>query len=220
MISENITAIRANITKTAKQWNRDTSDINLIAVSKRQPPAKIQEALDAGHRLFGENKVQEAQEHWTHLKPEYPDLNLHLIGPLQTNKVKDALALFDMIHSVDREKLAKKLGEEIKAQNKSIPCLIQVNIGEEDQKSGITPNDLPDFLNFCRNECSLDIQGLMCIPPVDEPPAMFFALLQNMARTHALKHLSMGMSADYEKAIPLGATYIRVGTALFGDRNL
>jgi pyridoxal phosphate enzyme (YggS family) len=218
-IAENLKHIHSDIEKTASAWGRDSSSVNLIAVSKRQPMEKIQEALGAGHRIFGENKVQEAQEHWAALKPEYPDMRLHLIGPLQTNKAKDAVALFDMIHTVDREKLARKLGNEMKAQDKNIPCLIQVNIGEEEQKSGITPRELPDFLGFCRNECNLDIQGLMCIPPHEEPPAMFFSLLHKMASEHNLPELSMGMSADYEKAVPLDATYIRVGTAIFGERD-
>ncbi len=218
-IEENLTHIQTLITKAAAPWNRAEQDIHLLAVSKRQPQSKIQSALDAGHRQFAENRVQEAAEHWAELKPHYPDLKLHLIGPLQTNKIKDALALFDVIHTVDREKLARKLGAELRAQNRSIPCFIQVNIGEEDQKSGIAPNDLPAFLEFCQADCALDIQGLMCIPPADEPAALYFALLQKMAKTHNLSELSMGMSADFEKAIPLGATYIRVGTGIFGQRD-
>lgn len=218
-IKENLTHIQTQITKVATPWNRAEQDINLLAVSKRQPQSKIQSALDAGHRQFAENRVQEAAEHWMNLKPHYPELKLHLIGALQTNKIKDALALFDVIHTVDREKLARKLGAELRAQNRSIPCFIQVNIGEEDQKSGITPNDLPDFLEFCQRDCALDIQGLMCIPPENEPAALYFALLQKMAHTHNLPNLSMGMSADFEKAIPLGATHIRVGTGIFGQRD-
>lgn len=218
-IAENLKSIHTNIGKNASQWNRKPSDINLIAVSKRQSQEKLTQALNAGHRLFGENRVQEAQEHWAHIKPRYPDLNLHLIGPLQTNKVKDAVALFDMIHTLDREKLARKLSNQMKESEHFVPCLIQINIGEEDQKSGIAPKDLPDFLNFCKSDCHLDIRGLMCIPPIDEPPALFFAFLQNMAHKHGLKHLSMGMSADYEKAIPLGATHIRIGTGVFGERS-
>lgn len=190
----------------------------LIAVSKNQPAEKIQEALDAGHRDFGENKVQEAQSHWRALKPQYPDLKLHLIGPLQTNKAKDAVALFDMIHTVDREKLARELSTEMKKQGRNIPCLIQVNTGEEEQKSGIAPDAFPAFLKFCREECALDIVGLMCIPPLDDPPALHFALLKKMAKLHGLEHLSMGMSADYERALPLGATFIRIGTSVFGER--
>lgn len=218
-IAENLKQIHTKIEKTASAWGRDGAHINLIAVSKRQPLEKLHESLDAGHRLFGENKVQEAYEHWENIKPQYHDLQLHLIGPLQTNKTKEAVALFDMIHTLDREKLARKLRKEMAEQGRNIPCLIQINIGEEEQKSGIAPNELTDFLHFCCNECAINIQGLMCIPPHNEPPAMFFALLHKMAKQHNLPHLSMGMSADYDKAIPLDATYIRVGTAIFGDRT-
>ncbi|MGH1378496.1 MAG: YggS family pyridoxal phosphate-dependent enzyme [Alphaproteobacteria bacterium] len=218
-VQENLENIQNQITKAAAPWDISVTDINLLAVSKRQPQSKIQNAIDAGHRKFAENRIQEAQQHWQDLKPDYPDLELHLIGPLQTNKVKDAVALFDTIHTVDREKLARKLGAELKEQGKSIPCFIQVNIGEEEQKSGIMPLDLPDFLQFCVQDCALDICGLMCIPPVDEPAALYFALLQKMAKQHNLPHLSMGMSSDFERAIPLGATHIRVGTGIFGDRK-
>lgn len=218
-VKENLKHTQDQITKAAVPWDRSVTDINLLAVSKRQPQSKIQDALDAGHRIFAENRIQEAQQHWADLKPNYPDLELHLIGPLQTNKVKEAITLFDVIHTVDREKLARKLGAELHTQNKSIPCFIQVNIGEEDQKSGIMPLELPEFLHFCQQDCALDIQGLMCIPPMNEPAALYFALLQKMAKTHNLTELSMGMSADFEKAIPLGATHIRVGTGIFGQRE-
>ncbi len=219
LIKENLSQIHKQIEKSAIEWGRDSNDINLIAVSKRQSPERIQGALDAGHRLFGENKVQEALEHWEDIKPLYPDLKLHLIGSLQTNKIKDALRIFDLIETVDREKLARKLGDELKSQNRTIPCFIQVNIGEEEQKSGIVPNELPDFLEFCRHECALDIKGLMCIPPADEPTALYFSLLMKMADMHNLPELSMGMSSDFESAISLGATYIRVGTGIFGKRE-
>jgi len=218
-IKENLNQIHEQINQAALKWGRKSSDINLIAVSKRQSQEKIQAALDAGHRLFGENKVQEAILHWRDIKPLYPDLKLHLIGALQTNKIKDALAIFDVIETIDREKLARKLGNELKVQGRSIPCFIQINIGEEEQKSGISPQELPDFLEFCQNDCSLDIRGLMCIPPADEPATMYFALLQKMAHEHNLPELSMGMSSDFEKAISLGATYIRVGTGIFGSRE-
>ena len=218
-IEQNISGIKQHIKELCEPWNRNPSDIKILAVSKKQPQSKIQAALDAGHRLFAENRVQEAGQHWTDLKPDYPDLELHLIGPLQTNKIKDAIDLFDAIHTVDREKLARKLSNELQNREKSIPCLIQVNTGEEEQKSGILPKDLPDFLNFCQKDCALDIRGLTCIPPIDEPAALHFALLQKMAQEHNLKELSMGMSADFEKAIPLGTTYIRVGTAIFGERE-
>ncbi len=218
-VKENITQIQKQIEQTARKWNKKEGNINLLAVSKRQPLDKIKAALDAGHRLFGENKVQEATEHWADIKHSYPDLKLHLIGALQTNKIKDALKIFDCIETIDREKLARKLGSELKSQNRSIPCFIQINIGEEEQKSGISPQELPEFLKFCQNDCSLDIVGLMCIPPANEPAALYFALLEKMAKQHNLPELSMGMSADFEKAIPLGATYIRVGTGIFGQRE-
>lgn len=218
-VAENLKNIQTKIQKTADQWNRSVDDIHLLAVSKKQSMENIQAAINAGHRAFGENRVQEAQEHWVDLKPGYPNLKLHLIGPLQTNKIKDAIQLFDMIHTVDREKLARKLGDALKEAEKSIPCLIQVNIGEEEQKSGIDPKELPEFLEFCRKDCAIDIRGLMCIPPIDEPTALFFALLQKMAKEHNLPELSMGMSSDFEKAISLGATYIRVGTQIFGERQ-
>lgn len=192
-------------------------DVKLVAVSKKQPRERIQEALAAGHRIFGENRVQEAEEHWADLRADYKDIELHLIGPLQTNKVKEAVKLFDVIQTVDREKLAKVLSEEMERQRRSLPCFIQVNTGDEEQKSGITPKELKSLLAFCR-ECGLNITGLMCIPPVDEPAALHFALLKKLAREHDLPHLSMGMSADYEKALALGATHIRIGTGVFGER--
>ncbi len=218
-VTDNLHTIHDTIAKTAAEWGRAPDDVTLVAVSKRQPPEKIQAALDAGHRVFGENRVQEAQDHWAELKTRYPDLTLHLIGPLQTNKIKDAIALFDVIETVDREKLARKLGNALQEAERDIPCLIQVNTGEEEQKSGIAPRDVPDFLDFCRQECGLKIQGLMCIPPINEPPALHFALLKKLADTHNLPVRSMGMSGDYEKAIPLGATHIRVGTGVFGARD-
>jgi pyridoxal phosphate enzyme (YggS family) len=216
-IKENLELVETIIVQGAKKFNRCVDDINLVAVSKKQPIDRIYEMLQCGHRLYGENRVQEAQERWLNLRPDYPDLKLHLIGPLQTNKVRDAVALFDVIETLDRPKLAKAIGAEMKKQNKSIPCFIQINTGEEDQKSGIMPHELESFLALCRDE-DLNIIGLMCIPPQADPPAMHFAFLQKLAKQYDLKHLSMGMSSDFERAIPLGATYIRVGTALFGKR--
>jgi len=218
-IADNIAAIHEKIAVAAKAAGRDPAEINLVAVSKMQPAERIRAALDAGQRLFGENRVQEAQDHWAALKEKYPDLKLHLIGPLQTNKVKDAVALFDCIETLDREKLALKLAEEMAAQNRDLPCFIQVNTGEEEQKAGILPEYAGEFHDYCRYECGLDVRGLMCIPPLDEPPALHFALLKKLADGLGLVDLSMGMSADFEKAIPLGATYVRVGTALFGERE-
>ncbi len=218
-IAENIAAIHENIAKTCAEYECDTSRVHLIAVSKKQDERRIEAALQAGHRIFGENRVQEAYDHWAHRRGQYDDLELHLIGPLQTNKVKDGVALFDVIQSVDREKLARKLSEEMAAQGRDLPCFIQVNTGLEEQKSGVIPDAVPEFLDYCYHDCGLNVTGLMCIPPVDDPPALHFALLQKLARQNNLPELSMGMSADYEAAIPLGATYIRVGTGVFGERE-
>ena len=217
-IAENLAAIDAAIKKQADKSGRSARDINLVAVSKKQPLERIEALLDSGHRLFGENRVQEAQEHWGNLRQQYSDLTLHLIGPLQTNKVKEAVTLFDVIEVLDRPKLAKALAAEMKKQERNLPCFIQVNTGEEPQKSGVLPQDLNDFLMLCQKQ-GLNVVGLMCIPPSDEPPALHFAFLKKLADQHGLKELSMGMSSDFEKAIPLGATYIRIGTALFGKRT-
>jgi pyridoxal phosphate enzyme (YggS family) len=217
-ISQNLERIKQEIASAACSAARDSSDVTLIAVSKRQADELLSEALDAGLRVFGENRVQEAQEHWLARRAVFPDLQLHLIGPLQTNKVKDAVALFDVIHTVDRPKLARALRLEMDKQGKSIPCFIQVNTGEESQKSGVLPQDLSDFYKICREECALDVRGLMCIPPVDEPAGLHFALLRKLADGLGLAQLSMGMSDDYEKAVFLGATHVRVGSALFGAR--
>ena len=217
-VAENLSNIQKIIEDTAKNSSRDPAPVQLVAVSKKQPDKRIEEALVAGHRLFGENRVQEAKERWRERRLRYPDLRLHLIGPLQTNKVKDAVALFDVIETIDREKLARMLADEMAKQGKDLPCFIQVNTGEEDQKSGVLPAQLKEFYDFCYSECGLDIVGLMCIPPADEPPALHFALLKKHADQLGLKELSMGMSGDFEQAIPLGATYVRVGTGVFGAR--
>ena len=214
-IVENLKAINKKI----ESAGRDPGSITLVAVSKQQPRALIDEALLAGQRVFGENRVQEAKERWNGLKVQYPDLRLHLIGPLQTNKAADAVALFDIIQTLDREKLARILMQEMKKQNRNIPCLIQINTGGEEQKSGIAPEDLPQFLKFCVQDCGLEITGLMCIPPVDENPEKHFSLLKKLANENNLKELSMGMSNDFIRAIALGATYIRIGTGVFGARS-
>lgn len=217
-IARNIKDLHQRIKECALAFGRDPRAVNLIAVSKTQPAEKITEALRAGHRLFGENKVQEARARWQDLRAGYPDLKLHLIGPLQTNKVRDAVALFDCIETLDRPKLVSALAKEMKKQNRMLPCFIQVNTGEEKHKGGVVPSDLTGLLKMCR-EHALRIEGLMCIPPVDEPPALHFAFLAKLAAEHDLEQLSIGMSADFEKAIPLGATYVRIGTALFGARE-
>jgi PLP dependent protein len=175
--------------------------------------------LDAGQRVFGENRVQEAEEKFPALKAEYPDLKLHLIGPLQTNKAREAVALFDVIESVDRERLAATLAKEMARSDRRPDCYIQVNTGEEPQKAGVLPGEVDAFVAACRDTHKLPIAGLMCIPPVDEEPAPHFALLAKMAARNGLSTISMGMSADYETAIRLGATHVRVGTALFGTRG-
>ncbi|MCE7886516.1 MAG: YggS family pyridoxal phosphate-dependent enzyme [Alphaproteobacteria bacterium PRO2] len=206
------------IAENLKKIKALAGNATLIAVSKQQPQEKIDEALAAGHRVYGENRVQEAQAHWSGAHEKFPGLELHLIGSLQTNKAKDAVALFDVIQTVDREKLAKALAAEMKKQNKFPACYIEVNTGEEEQKGGVAPAGLPALLKACR-ECGLEITGLMCIPPIDEPPALHFALLKKLADEHGLKNVSMGMSMDFEKALALGATHIRVGEAIFGTRQ-
>jgi len=204
-----------DIKSSAQTCGRDPAGVALLLASKNQPQDVLVPYLKAGHRLFGENRVQEATEKWGELKAGFPKVKLHLIGPLQTNKVKAALEIFDLIETLDREKLAESLA----AHGCSIPCYIQVNTGEEPQKSGIAPHDLPAFFDFCTKDCKLDIRGLMCIPPADEPAAPHFALLHKLADTHGLQELSMGMSSDYATAITFGATEIRIGTAVFGMRK-
>ena len=193
--------------------------ITLVAVSKRQPDDRIDAALDAGHRCFGENRVQEAQMRWNARRGSYPDLTLHLIGALQTNKAADAVALFDVIEVVDRPKLARALSVEMNRQSRQLACYIQVNTGAEPQKSGISPADVDAFVGQCHDEFGLKIAGLMCIPPANEEPAMHFALLATIAKRNGLEKLSMGMSGDYEEAIGFGATSVRVGSAIFGARD-
>ena len=210
--------VQSRLSKAVKQTNRNKSEVTLIAVSKQQPEARIDSALEAGLRIFGENKVQEAQGRWQPRRPHFPDLELHLIGPLQSNKAGDAVALFDIIHTVDRPKIARALKTEMDKQNRQLPCFIQVNTGDEPQKAGISPSEVLDFHHFCSSEIGLDITGLMCIPPIDEEAAMHFALLRTLADKLSLSKLSMGMSSDYEEAIAFGATHIRVGSALFGAR--
>lgn len=220
-IKENLKTAQAQIQKACirnKQSVRNADDVKLIAVSKKQPIERIHEMLKTGQRIYGENRVQEATARWTDLRPNYPDLELHLIGPLQSNKASEVVALFDVIQTIDRPKIVKALTVEMKKQNKNIPCFVQVNTGQEDQKAGIAPNDLPEFLALCKEE-GLNIVGLMCIPPINEPPALHFAFLKKLADEQKLVEISMGMSSDYDCAIPLGATYIRLGTALFGARD-
>ncbi len=217
-VAANLARIQARIALAARGVERDPAAITLIAVSKTQPAERVEAALVAGHRAFGENRVQEAQGKWPELRAAYPDAVLHLIGPLQTNKVKAAIALFDVIQTLDRPKLAHAIAAEIAASGRRPSCFIEVNIGEEPQKAGVLPAELAQFLSLCQGELDLPVVGLMCIPPNDEPPAPHFALLAKLAARHRLPQLSMGMSADFEDAVALGATCVRVGTAVFGER--
>jgi len=210
--------IKTRILKAEELAGRVAGSTHLIAVSKVQPNARVQTVLEQGHRLFGENKVQEAQGKWPAFKEQFTNVQVHLIGPLQTNKVKTAVALFDAIHTVDRPKLAKKLAAEIQAQGKSPDMFIQVNTGEEPQKAGVLPMDADIFIQECR-ALDLPIAGLMVIPPVDDEASLHFALLRKIAERNELTGLSMGMSSDFERAVALGATHVRVGSAIFGDRD-
>lgn len=214
-----LTAVRDAMRAAAKGVGRDSRAISLIAVSKTHGPEDIWPVLAAGQRLFGENRVQEAASKWPPLKKDYPDIELHLIGPLQSNKVAEAVALFDVIETVDREKLAAVLSLEMKKQGRALPVFLQVNTGEEPQKAGIAPQDTDAFIARCRDVHGLRVTGLMCIPPVDDEAALHFALLANIARRNQLPCLSMGMSGDFDKAIRHGATHVRVGTAIFGTRR-
>jgi pyridoxal phosphate enzyme (YggS family) len=212
-------AVRGRIEKAAREVGRDPASVRLVVVSKTFGEVDIKPVIAAGQRLFGENRVQEAQSKWPALKSAHPDVELHLIGPLQTNKVRDAVALFDVLHTLDRPKLAHALKAEMATRGKTLRLLVQVNTGEEEQKAGVAPADLPEFLKLVQDELKLEIEGLMCIPPVDEEPALHFALLAKLAREHGLPELSMGMSGDFEAAVELGATYVRVGSAIFGSRG-
>lgn len=216
--ADRLAEVSRHIAEAARAANRNPADVTLVAVSKTHGADRVRELLEAGHRVFGENRVQEAQGKFPDLKADWPDLELHLIGPLQSNKARDAVALFDVVQSVDREKLAAALVKEMDRLDRRPACFIQVNTGEEPQKAGILPKDLDAFVAACRNQYQLPVVGLMCIPPVDEEPALHFALLAKMAARNGLAKLSMGMSADYETAVRLGATHVRVGSALFGAR--
>ncbi|TAJ25971.1 MAG: YggS family pyridoxal phosphate-dependent enzyme [Reyranella sp.] len=216
--ADRLAEVSHRIADAARAAGRQPSDVTLVAVSKTHGADSVRELLEVGHRVFGENRVQEAEGKFPALKAEYPDLELHLIGPLQTNKAREAVALFDVIQSVDREKLAASLVKEMERLGRRPACYIQVNTGEEPQKAGILPKDLDAFVTACREQYKLPIVGLMCIPPVDEEAALHFALLGKMAARNGLAKISMGMSADYETAVRLGATHVRVGSALFGAR--
>ena len=210
--------VEANIARMCKPARRETQDVTLIAVSKAHPAERIAPLLEAGHRVFGENRVQEAQDKWPQLRDRFGDAQLHLIGQLQSNKAEDAVALFDCIHSLDRASLLKALAKAMDKAGKRVPCFVQVNIGDEAQKGGCPINQLPEFLGKVR-AADIPLAGLMCMPPAGIEPAPFFAFLAKLARDNAVQGLSMGMSGDYETAVQLGATHVRVGTALFGARG-
>jgi pyridoxal phosphate enzyme (YggS family) len=216
--AKNLADILARIDAARKQAVAPAPSTALVAVSKTYDADAIRPVLAAGHRIFGENRVQEAQAKWPPLRSEYPDVQLHLIGPLQSNKTREAVALFDAIHSLDRPKLAHALKAEIAHSGKAPLLFIQVNTGEEPQKAGVAPQETSAFITLCRDELGLPVKGLMCIPPAEENPAPHFALLQKLARDNALPLLSMGMSGDFETAIKFGATHVRVGSAIFGAR--
>lgn len=210
--------IKGRIEKARKSAGSSAGRGQLIAVSKTRPVEDIEAALQAGQRVFGENRVQEAQAKFPALRDDYPDLELHLIGPLQSNKAKEAVALFDVIETIDRPKIAAAIAREIDAQGRAPRLFVQVNTGEEPQKAGIAPGGLGDFLKLCRETHGLTIEGLMCIPPVEDVPAPHYEFLRQLAARHDVPLLSMGMSADFETAVQLGADYVRVGTAIFGAR--
>ncbi len=217
-IAANLANVRADIAKAAKAAKRSEQAVQLVAVSKIMPPEVIAEALEAGQRVFGENYVQEAQEKWPALRERFSGVELHMIGPLQSNKAAQAVGLFDVIETLDRVSLAKELVRAINKQGRAPRLLVQVNVGEEPQKGGVLPLEADAFIESLREHHKLVIDGLMCIPPADQAPAPYFALLATMARRHGLTTLSMGMSADYHDAIRCGATHVRVGTAIFGAR--
>jgi PLP dependent protein len=218
-IRQNLDQVKGRIAQAARDAGRDPSEVTLIAVSKVQPRERIEAALAAGHRIYGENRVQEAEERWPPFRERYADLQLHLIGPLQSNKARAAVHLFDVIHTLDRPRLAATLARLFDETGRRLPCYIQVNTGAEPQKAGILPDEADAFIAACRNDYQLPVVGLMCIPPAEDVPAPHFAFLADIASRNGLYRLSMGMSADYEHAVRLGATDVRVGSAIFGERQ-
>jgi PLP dependent protein len=214
-----LTDVRRRLDDAARRAGRDPAAITLVAVSKTRGAVAIEPALKSNQRVFGENRVQEAAAKWPPLREAFPGIILHLVGPLQTNKAADAVALFDVIESVDREKLARILAQEMARQSRQLDCFIQINTGAEPQKAGILPGDADRFIDLCREELKLPVVGLMCIPPANDDPAPHFDLLAGVARRHAIAGLSMGMSGDFEIAIAHGATHVRVGSAIFGERD-
>jgi pyridoxal phosphate enzyme (YggS family) len=219
VMTTGLEAVRAEIARACRDANRDPAGVTLVAVSKTFGPEAIEPVIAAGQRVFGENRVQEAKAKWPPLMQKHQGLELHLIGPLQSNKAKEAVALFDAIHSIDRASLCEALAKEIARQGKSPLLFAQINTGAEPQKAGVLPQDADDFLKSCRETYGLAIAGLMCIPPLEEAPGPHFALTATIARRNGLKLLSMGMSADFAAAIAMGATHVRVGSAIFGGRQ-
>ncbi|WP_105430461.1 YggS family pyridoxal phosphate-dependent enzyme [Neorhizobium sp. T6_25] len=217
-VEERLQDVKARIGKVERLSKRPAGSVTLVAVSKTFDVQDIRPVISAGQRIFGENRVQESQGKWPELKAEAPDIELHLIGPLQSNKAADAVALFDVIETVDREKIARALADEINKQGKAPKLYVQVNTGLEPQKAGIEPKQTVAFVELCRKELGLSIEGLMCIPPAEENPGPHFALLAKLARECGVEKLSMGMSGDFETAVEFGATSVRVGSAIFGSR--
>jgi pyridoxal phosphate enzyme (YggS family) len=215
----NLSEVRALIARDARDFGRDPANVRLVCVTKTVPSERIRPVIEAGERIFGENRVQEAHGKWPALKAEHPDIELHLIGPLQTNKTREAVALFDAIETLDRPSLAKVVAAEIQRAGRAPKLFVQVNTGAEPQKAGVLPQDANAFVSQCRTEYGLDPVGLMCIPPLDEQASPHFALLNKIAARNGLTELSMGMSADFALAIQLGATYVRIGSAIFGERG-
>ena len=216
--AERLNDVRARIAAAELRAKREPGSVSLVAVSKTFDAEEIRPVIAAGQRVFGENRVQESQGKWPALKEEFTDIELHLIGPLQSNKAADAVALFDVIETVDREKIARALAEEMQKQGRQPRLFVQVNTGLEPQKAGIPPKGTVAFVDFCRNALGLSVAGLMCIPPADENPGPHFALLAKLADQCGVRELSMGMSGDFETAIEFGATSVRVGSAIFGNR--
>jgi len=212
--------VRRRVADAERAGGRNSGSVTLVAIAKTHPRQRAVLAIAAGQRVFGENRVQEALAKWPELKEATPELRLHLVGPLQTNKAHDVVRLFDVVETVDRPKLASTLAREMEKCGRRLDCFVQVNTGEEPQKAGVLPEDADDFVEACRREYQLPIVGLMCIPPIDQEPALHFALLAEIAKRNGLGRLSMGMTADFETAIRLGATHVRIGTAIFGPRPL
>jgi pyridoxal phosphate enzyme (YggS family) len=219
MVHEGLKTVLNGVVKAAQAAGRDPDSVRLIAVSKTFDGADIVPVIEAGQRIFGENRVQEAKAKWPALKMRWPDVELHLIGPLQTNKAAEAVQLFDAIHTIDRPRIAEAVAKEMKKQEKDVKLFVQVNTGREEQKAGIDPAEADAFLKTCREEYGLTIGGLMCIPPVEDDPKPHFDMLAEIAKRNGLHELSMGMSGDYPAAIGCGATYVRVGSAIFGSRG-